>query len=318
MRMWFSVFIAAVMLVGCAQMEIQKNIRTLNRIQLGDSQESVFDAMGLPDLQQEIGPQRMVAYYRTATTKGSGKVLTKEACTPIAFENGKVVAVGEDPSERWLQEESVRKGQAEAAEAEQLADEQAAMAKKKSDTVRRKRIAKLEAQVKPVPASNAALNLKLYQQLLNLDPHNARYQKKVGHYTARLASQKEARKLRAQQAAIKKEHDNWEKGREARNKRLRHYTGNGTAEMAVHDMGDGAIYVWVKNVSRQIITTHPDHFTLLDNHHQKVPCSVSETLDSVLEPGSISHGKIEYRKGVILGELIFENRESGKIDKSLQ
>ena len=54
MRMWFSVFIAAVMLVGCAQMEIQKNIRTLNRIQLGDSQESVFDAMGLPDLQQDL------------------------------------------------------------------------------------------------------------------------------------------------------------------------------------------------------------------------------------------------------------------------
>ena len=86
--------------------------------------------------------------------------------------------------------------------------------------------------------------------------------------------------------------------------------------MAVHDMGPGSLYVWVKNVSRQIITTHPDHFTLLDNQNNPARCNVSSSLDSVLEPGSISHGKIEYSDAVIPSELVFRNRESGRISKS--
>jgi hypothetical protein len=86
--------------------------------------------------------------------------------------------------------------------------------------------------------------------------------------------------------------------------------------MAVHDMGGGSFYVWVKNVSRQIITTHPDHFTLIENDNNEMRCNINESLDSVLEPGSISHGRIEYDKTLIPRELIFENRESGRISKT--
>ena len=183
---------------------------------------------------------------------------------------------------------------------------------------RQQKIQTLEREVKPVPASNAALNLALYRQLLELDPDNPHYQKKVAFYEERLSRQQKARQEHAASAAKQKQRQAWERAREARNKALRQYTGNGIAEMAVHDMGPGSLYVWVKNVSRQIITTHPDHFTLLDNDNNSIRCEVSNSLDSVLEPGSISHGKLEYNDDIQPKELIFRNRESGRISKVFQ
>ena len=156
------------------------------------------------------------------------------------------------------------------------------------------------------------------RQLLDLDPENSRYQKKVADYEARLARQDEMRLVRAVRAAKEKDRKAWEQARETRNKKLREYTGNGSVEMAVHDMGNGSLYVWVKNVSQQIITTHPDHFTLMDSNNNPVRCEISDSLDSVLEPGSISHGKIEYSDEIEPKELIFQNRESGQTSKSFQ
>jgi len=74
----------------------------------------------------------------------------------------------------------------------------------------------------------------------------------------------------------------------------------------------------VKNVSRQVITTHPDHFILLDSQGNRVACTISSSLDSVLQPGAISHGKINYNASVYPGELIFRNREAGRVSKTFQ
>ncbi|BBO80012.1 DUF3192 domain-containing protein [Desulfosarcina ovata] len=305
-----------VILMGCAHLEIKKNVDGLNTIQAGDTLESILKRLGPPDFSHDISNERKVVYYQTQSSGLSGAPLTEALCTAVALENGRVVAVGEDPSARWTSEENERKRLSEEAERDRLEKERTAAAAQKAEAERREKIIALEKAVKPVPAANAALNLKLYRQLLDLDPQNARYQKKVAYYNNRMARQAKTRHVRARLSAKEKQRIAWEKSREKRNKMLRQYTGNGIAEMAVHDMGGGALYVWVKNISQQIITTHPDHFTLIDRSGQRIPCHSSETLDSVLEPGSISHGKIEYDQKRVPKTLIFENGESGRVAKS--
>ena len=316
MRFGAIVIIAIFALVGCAHLEIDRKAEALSLINYGDSQVDVFQIVGEPDIRHDISETRMVVFYQTQSKSSVDAPITTDLCTPVAIENGKVVAIGEDPTAQWTREKEAKKEQMELAARQRQRAENARAARRLAETRRQEKINDLEKKVKPVPASNAALNLKLYRQLHELDPRNPRYQQKVSYYEDRLALQK---KNNAQRAIIREKARAlaaWEKGREARNVKLRQYSGNGTAEMAVHDMGSGSLYVWVKNVSRQIITTHPDHFTLIDNDNNKIDCNISESLDSVLEPGSISHGRIEYDKTLIPRELIFENRESGHISKT--
>ena len=318
MRIGAIAILTAFLLVGCGHMNVSKNINALKKVQPGDSPDAVFETMGPPDLRNDIAANRYIVYYQTKAGKMTGGPPAPELCTPIAFENGAVVSVGEDLADVWTREEQERVRRAEVLERQRRQAEMETENRRKDEEDRRRKIAALEKKVKPVPASNAALNLKLYRQLLELDPSNARYQKKVAFYEERLERQKKARRERAARASEKKQRQAWEQARIERNKGLRQYTGNGIAEMAVHDMGPGSLYVWIKNVSQQIITTHPDHFTLLDRSDNLVPCDISASLDSVLEPGSISHGKIEYSDAIYPGELIFRNRESGRVSKSFQ
>ena len=316
MRIRAIVLIAIFALVGCAHLEINRKADALSQLKPGDAQEDVFQILGLPDIRHDISGQRMVAFFQTQPKASVNEPLTTDLCTPVAFENGKVVAVGDDLTEQWTREEEAKKRQTEIAARQRQQIERVRAARLQAEAGRQEKINALEKKVKPVPASNAALNLKLYRQLHELDPRNPRYQKKVAFYEKRLVQQEKTRKQRALRMEKAREQEAWEKGREARNVKLRQYSGNGTAEIAVHDMGNGSLYVWVKNVSRQIITTHPDYFTLLDKDNNKIRCDISDSLDSVLEPGSISHGRIEYAKTVIPRELIFENRESGRISKT--
>ena len=315
MRIGAIAIIAACLLTACVHLTMNQNVSKLKQIQPGDTYENVSQLMGPPDIRRQITERRLAIYYQTKSGKTADAMITPDLCTPIAIEDGRVVSVGENLVEAWVQEEESRIRQAEIAERDRRQAELAADMRRQADEDRQRKIAALEKEVKPIPAHKAQLNLKLYRQLLELDPENSRYQKKVAHYEARLAQQLKARQARADQAAKQRQLQAWEQSREARNKRLRQYTGNGIAEMAVHDMGPGSLYVWVKNVSTQIITTHPDHFMLLDLDNHKVPCKISASLDGVLEPGSISHGKIEFDGAIIPHELVFRNRESGRINK---
>ena len=60
------------------------------------------------------------------------------------------------------------------------------------DEIKNKKILELEEKVRPIPASNAELNLKLYRELLELNPKNTEYQSKVNYYKKRLAEQEKA------------------------------------------------------------------------------------------------------------------------------
>ena len=70
--------------------------------------------------------------------------------------------------------------------------------KRKKITEHKRRIATLERKVRKIPAARAKENLKIYKQLLALDPQNPRYEKKVAHYTqkAKEIAEAEARKKR--------------------------------------------------------------------------------------------------------------------------
>lgn len=320
MRIRMTVFIAAFVLAGCAHIELQKNIDSLERVQPGDTQEAVFNTLGAPDLKTDINDERFVAFYQTKAGASPTAPVTTALCTPVAFEHGRVVAVGGDLAEVWTREEEEKQRQARIAERQRQRIKMAQAAQQQAEIARQKKIKALEIKVAPVPVADAALNLKLYRQLLDLDPNNSRYRKKVAIYEARLARQEKkqakSRQERLNRIAREKRRQAWEQGRGQRNNKLRQYTGNGTAEVAVHDISNGSLYVWVKNVSNQIITTHPDHFTLMDSDGNYAKCEVSDNLDSVLEPGNISHGKIKYDGEIEPRELIFQNRESGRISKS--
>jgi outer membrane protein assembly factor BamE (lipoprotein component of BamABCDE complex) len=318
MRIGAIVFIAALLLTSCAHMNISRNRQALKQISPGDTQEKVFSILGPPALRHNISDQRFVAYYQTKPAKVRGAAVTPALCTPVAFENGKVAVIGHDPTMAWTLEEKARIHQAAVAQRERQQAEMAAAERERTVTARRNKIKALEKKVRPVPTSNAALNLKLYRQLLELAPDNARYQKKVAFYEDRLAKQQKARHERALRRAEQRRLRAWERSREGRNKKLQQYSGNGIAEMAVHDMGDGVLYVWVKNVSQQVITTSPDNFTLMDSQNHQARCEISDSLDRVLEPGSISQGKIQCDRQIIPKALIFQNGESGRISKSFQ
>ena len=318
MRIGAIVFIAVALLIGCVHLNVNRNLNALKRVEIGDDQATVLDTMGPPDIRTEINDRRFVIYYQTQAGKSTAAPVTPDMCTPIALEDGRVVAIGGDLVQTWITEEEERIRRAKDAERKRREAHMAAEAKREAEAVRQQKIAALEKKVKPIPAHKAALNLNLYRQLLALDPGNARYQKKVAFYEERLVRQQKASQARAERAAKLKQRKAWYQARDDRNRSLRQYTGNGIAEMAVHDLGPGSLYVWIKNVSRQIITTHPDHFTLLDNNNKPARCDVSSSLDSVLEPGSISHGKIEYSEAIMPSELVFRNRESGRVSKSFQ
>jgi outer membrane protein assembly factor BamE (lipoprotein component of BamABCDE complex) len=318
MRIGAIVFIAALLLTSCAHLNLSRNRQALRQIHPGDTQEKVFSILGPPTLRHNISDQRFVAYYQTKPAKVQGAAVTPALCTPVAFENGKVAVIGQDPTDAWTLEEQARIHRATAAQREREKAEMAAAERNRTVTARRNRIKTLERKVRRVPASNASLNLKLYRQLLELAPDNPRYQRKVAFYENRWAQHQKARHERALQLAEQRRLRAWERSREGRNKALQQYTGNGIAEMAVHDMGNGVLYVWVKNVSQQVITTNPDNFTLMDSQDHKARCDISNSLDRVLEPGSISQGKIQYDRQIIPKALIFQNGESGRISKSFQ
>jgi outer membrane protein assembly factor BamE (lipoprotein component of BamABCDE complex) len=312
------ILIGATLVSGCAQTKITRNDNYINGLETGLHYDTVVETLGEPLIQKEISVHRFVAFYQTKPGDPAIASHSSSLCEPIVFEDFLVVGVGSGFYEKSVREEKERVRRVEIYEARRKRARMAEAARLKRAAERKKEIAALEKEVAPVPASNAALNLKLYRKLLTLDPGNTRYKKKVAYYENRLERQKKATQARAEKQAQEKLLRVWEKRRPERNQRLGKYTGNGTAEMAVYDMGNHSLYVWVKNVSKQIITTHPDYFTLLDNHRNKIPCVIEGRLHSVLEPGSLSHGEIAYHPDSIPNELIFQNNESGRISKVFQ
>ncbi len=315
MRIGLIALLSAAVILGCASAPHEKNRRALEQVQPGETWETVVASMGPPNIRRDITDRRFVAYYQTKPNVTSNPAVSTALCTPIAVEDGQVVLVGEDPTVPWTQAEKARQRQAEI---DQRNRRGAQTARLQAEAERRQKIEMLEQKVRPVPASKASLNLTLYRQLLALDPGNPRYRKKVAFYQEKWERQQQAAQAKAQEAAEAEKRQAWIHDRAARNQQLRQYTGNEAAQVAVHDMGNGSVYVWVKNTGSQVITTHPDHFTLVGEDDKALETEISDSLDRVVEPGGISHGRIVYRSDAMIQALIFENPASGRITKSFQ
>lgn len=59
------------------------------------------------------------------------------------------------------------------------------------DLYKEVKIEELERKVRPIPASQALDNLRIYEQLLSMDPEKPRYKKKVAYYRRKVKEKKE-------------------------------------------------------------------------------------------------------------------------------
>jgi outer membrane protein assembly factor BamE (lipoprotein component of BamABCDE complex) len=155
---------------GCVSANHLMTHRKLDQLTAGMNEEKVLGIAGTPDKRYEFDQERFVFYYQTKGPAGSSDDLAG-SYTAVSFEEGRVITIGQDLREVW---------ELEAADARGKPDSEL------SETERRAKIKALEEEVRPIPISNAEQNLKIYEELLSLDPDNPHYRRKVDFYRQRL------------------------------------------------------------------------------------------------------------------------------------
>lgn len=304
-----------IMISGCTHIIPAENKKAIDSLKAGATEQEVLHSLGTPDLRYDFGPGKFVYYYRTMASPAGDCGSDRSLCTPLSFVNGTLSVAGQDLMDQWEKERIEQQKRDQLARQEKLRKEKLALERQKAEIQRKKKIRALEKKVKPIPAARVALNLKLYRELLALDPDNPRYQKRVALYQERLEHKNRIATKKERMAARKRAQALKEEKRKQRNHQLRQYSGNENAEVAVHDMGNGTLYIWLKNVGTQTITSHPDYFTIVDQNEEKIGCRFASGFDAVIEPGDIAHGKVKCLSALKLKRLIFKNNEAGIVVK---
>lgn len=104
MRQWalqYTVIGLVLIASGCAtpQMRMDKNNTSLLTLEMGMNKQEVMDVMGKPDLNeayQSLNGKSMVIFFYYTQRKWSDGNTTKDECTPVVFENGKLVGWGSE------------------------------------------------------------------------------------------------------------------------------------------------------------------------------------------------------------------------------
>ncbi len=315
MRTTLLTLFLVVLITGCAHLKSGENKRAIESLAIGADEPAVVQKLGPPDFRRDVSPEKYVYYYQTSVAPAGQTEIDKSLCTPLAFDNDRLVAIGRDLTQQWEKESAAQKKRERLAAKEKLKKEKLALKRKKARIARKKKIDALEKKVRPIPMARVALNLKIYRELLALAPDNQRYQKKVALYEERLEHKNRIAGKKERIAARKRAQALKEEKRKERNSRLRQYSGNENAEIAIHDMGNGSLYIWLKNTGTQTITSHPDYFTLIDQNEEKIGCRFAPGFDAVIEPGDIAHGKVKCLSVLKLKRLIFKNNEAGIVIK---
>ena len=90
---------AVFLIVGCATTKMSKNNEGLLKLEMGMTKDKVMNIMGKPDLneayQSLYGKEVIIYFYYTQRKWQDGNV-TKDECTPVIFENGKLVGWGDE------------------------------------------------------------------------------------------------------------------------------------------------------------------------------------------------------------------------------
>ncbi len=89
-------------LVSCTapwQIVQQRNRDNLMRVDLGMTREQVIEIMGKPDLNEayltDDGGTLLILFYYTNRKWADGN-FTKDECTPLVFENAKIIGWGDE------------------------------------------------------------------------------------------------------------------------------------------------------------------------------------------------------------------------------
>lgn len=91
----------SIIFYGCATpgMIMEKNNENLLKLEMGMSKEQVLQVMGKPDLneayQSLYGKSVTIFFYYTQRKWSDGNT-TKDECTPVVFEDGKLVGWGDE------------------------------------------------------------------------------------------------------------------------------------------------------------------------------------------------------------------------------
>jgi hypothetical protein len=284
--------IATLLLVACAGTPQTRK----GPITPGMVPEEVIARLGEPSRREQFAPDRYIYFYEEGSYKDR----------PVCFDKHRVVHIGQELLAAWRQERLTLAGSGgtlpSAAKKRVLATQKAA---------REARIAELEQAVKPLPVSATGENLRLYRELLSLAPDNERYQRKVAFYNERYQKEQAAKRRAAEQAAKRKR----ETARKHRNKTLRVYEGNANIEMAVHELGDGEIYVWVKNLSSAELLLVASQYRLLDTDEKPITHRVDAELQGPLASGGIAYGKLILDDKTRPSRLVLEHPKAGTIEK---
>ena len=90
----FAAVLVCTVLCGCttAGDDAQKNVANSKSLRVGMTKQQVLEIMGEP-LKDEVFCQPDLWYYYTGTVWADG-LITADECTPLVFENGKLIGWG--------------------------------------------------------------------------------------------------------------------------------------------------------------------------------------------------------------------------------
>jgi outer membrane protein assembly factor BamE (lipoprotein component of BamABCDE complex) len=96
------VLLLSIFAYGCGNLdsEIQRNRRDLAQLRTGMSKDEVFALMGPPIEGKKYCRPDVWFYYTDC--KWSDSMITRDECTPILFENDKVIGWGQDAYKRHI------------------------------------------------------------------------------------------------------------------------------------------------------------------------------------------------------------------------
>lgn len=284
-----------VLVLGCAGISQQG----AEPISIGMVPEAVTRQLGEPARREQFAPNRFVYFY------ASGPYADR----PVCFDKQRVVHVGPELLDAWRKERMALATGGKGVGT--LSQKARARVKATLKAERQARIASLERQVKPLPVSATARNLKIYRELLSLDPDNPRYRRKVAFYQERNQAEKAKQHKAAQLAAQHKR----EKERKRRNKQLRVYEGNEQVQIAIHELGAGALYLWLKNLSTEPLLLVASYYRVMAADDTPIAFRVSDELKGSLAPGGVAYGKLTYAEEATPRRLLFDHPKAGTIEK---
>jgi len=297
---WPVTIFVALFISGCLQstLHLPPDKGKLEKIEAGTLESSVRIIAGEPDRILKSKNGYRTYYYREKLSSDCRKDL--QTCTPIIIENGKVVAVGRQWAKAWKGARKRKTASAKGQDSRSTGSDQAAIRKSagSDQAAIRQKIAKLEKQVKAIPASRTVDNLDIYRYLLKLDPGNVRYKQKVAFYETRFEKEK------AEKVAAKKR---LATTRKWQNTRLKEFKGDPPAQMAVKILGDGKFHIWLKNTGDKPFRVEAAQFFLSCKKGKRYKIYSSRDFGRDLEPKAIIEGRVIFNITCTPQKIIYAN-----------